>query len=216
MLRYAGDLVSGVLQLDLIEAAIRKALAPFGIDFHPAPYWHHAFVLLWLLNGSMARNLSGGVGWGDFLFMIIWGGLTALVAGAATGTVPLNTVAMMWWPFAGFAAFMAGLVAWVAVHDRSYSWQLLVFPAGAASFAYLGFVSNQPLTSAFGPAVPSPGLLILAGFVGVMGLISFLVGLFVIAHFDDTIDNDLTSMGLDIVGAFGLAAALAIAGQYLL
>jgi hypothetical protein len=219
MLKVRGDVIGIVFQRELIEAAIRKALAPFAIDFHPAPYWHHAFVLLWLLQGSWVRNMSSGQEWGHFLFIIIWGGLTALVAGAATGTVPLNSWAMIMWPAAGVLAFFAGDLARDAVRGRG-SWRSslsLVGAAGeaavAAVAAYLGYAFTKPMTSFFGLDVSSPGLLALAGVVGFLGLVMLAGGLSY-----ETRDGDprFTSMGLDIVGAFGIAAALAIGGQYLL
>jgi hypothetical protein len=186
-------------------------LRSFNLNIpHPAPYWHHAFVLLWLLHGSIARNLPRGQGWGYFLFLIIWGGVTALVAGAMTGTVPLNSRAMFIWPGAGGMAFVGGLFAWYAVRGRSSWWQPLGSAAAAAFLAYRGYAATEPLPSFFGLAVPSPGLLLLAGAVGLMGLTFFLLGLYFAAR--GRAHNPFNSMGLDIVGAFGIAITIAAIG----
>jgi hypothetical protein len=179
---------------------------------HPAPYWHHAFVLLWLLHGSMARNWSRGKGWGNFLFLIIWGGLTALVAGTMTGTVPLNSRAIFAWPLAGFVAFLAGDAARNAVLSRGPWWQPLTFAAAAALFAYQGFDATKPMTAIFGLDGPSPGLLVLAVFVGVGGLVFLLFGLNDAASGRAPIDNPVTSIGLDIIGSFGVAITIAAIG----
>lgn len=216
-LKVLGDVIGIVFQRELIEAAIRKALAPFAIDFHPEPYWHHAFVLLWLFNGSWARNRGRGLrGWGEFLFMIIWGGLTALVAGALTGTVPLNSEAMIIWPLAGLSAFVAGSFLRNAVAGLFTWWWPLILTGLSALLSYLAYTNAKTMTPIFGLDVPSPGLLSSASMIGASGLFIFLAGLFFTARYDYPIDNDLARLGLDIVGAFFIAFVLAIAGQYLL
>jgi hypothetical protein len=191
-------------------------LRSFNLNIpHPAPYWHHAFVLLWLWNGTWARNWSRGRGWGTFLFVIIWGGLTALVAGAATGTVPLNSWAMFAWPAAGCMAFMAGDAAWDAARGHSSWWTPLLFAALVALFAYMGFEATKPIIAPFGLEIPSPGLLGLAGVVGCLGVLGLIIGPFIAegGTFGERMKNSISiQLGLDIVCAFGIAITVAAIG----
>lgn len=201
-----------------VVAAIDCLNATFGWHLKLADWWHHSFVLLWLLFGTVARNVwSDGSVWSFFLFVLLWGGLSALVAGAMTGTVPLNSAAMFMWPGASFALFMAADAAWDATRGRRSWWTPLGYAALASYFAYKGYADTKPLTALFGFSVnvPSPGLLVMACFVGAAGLGFFLLGLFAAAREGDRIDNPGTGMGFDILGAFGFAAAFAIAGLYL-
>lgn len=218
-LSYMGDLISGVLQLDLIEAAIRKALAPYDIDFHPAKYWHHSFVLLWLAHSSVARNVRWG--WSGFLFLMFTGGVTALVAGVATGLAPLDSVALFAWPLAGFATFLASYLAWYSpsMKPSKAPIPLLIFSLIAA---YVGYAYTTPLPQIIGLNVPSPGLAGLAILVFIFGVFSVLFGIWVLsgvigAPFSKlVVDDPYILNGLDILGTLGLAAALAIAAHYLL
>lgn len=216
MLRYAGDLISGVLQLNLIEAAIRKALAPFAIDFHPAPYWHHAFVLLWLLHGSMARAFLTISVSSRTLLLFIWAGITALVAGALSGMVPLNSIATVSWPLAGLCAFMFGMFTSMSDGSKDTYFGAAFCVFGVLSLTAFGYMIEEPMPQVWGLAVPSPGLLLVAGMVAFIGVFGCLVGLYFAASEGVAFDDGFISMGLDIVGAFGFAAAFAIAGQYLL
>jgi hypothetical protein len=199
-----------------VLAAIDYLNASFDWHLKLAEWWHHAFVLLWLLHSSIARNMSRGEGWGVFLFMISWGGLTALVAGGATGTVPLNSVAMVLWPFAGGVALFAGLLAWLAALGRTPLWMPLMLAASATFFSYLGYAETNPITSFFfGFEVPSPGLLAFASLVVAYGIVYLMFGITVAARHFKSIDNPTTSVGLDIIETYGFAAAFAITGLYL-
>lgn len=198
-----------------VEAVIDYLNTTFDWHLKVADWWHHAFVLLWLLHGSWARNLSRGQGWGYLLCLLIWGGVTALVAGVATGTAPLNSAALLLWPFAGFAAFATGNLSWEAVRVRAPRSPPLMYAALATLLAYLGYAFTEPWTSLFETVVPSPGLLDLAGIIGITGLGFILIGLLRTERDSAHIDNELTSLGFEIIGAFGLAATLAVAGQYL-
>lgn len=145
-------------------------LRSFHLDIpHPAKYWHHAFVLLWLLHSSVARNFTRGLGWGPLLILMLWAGLTALVAGAMSGTMPLDSRAILYWPLAGVMAFGTGFgLLGVSLLGAPW-WPSLLFAALAALLAYQGLADARPTTSIFGIAVASPGLLELAAVVGCMG-----------------------------------------------
>lgn len=205
--------LKGIIDLGFLVDPIEKFivhpsldwLRSLGLTIPPLQeHWRSAFVLLWLLHGSIARN-SRGDGLVYFLFAIIWGGLTALAAGAMTGTVQLNSVAMIAWPLAGFVACMAGHFVWGVLH-RDRPWLPLLFAAGAVAVAIGGHVATKQWPSLFD--VPSPGLLVLAGVVGAVGLLFCLMGLYAASRRRWALDNSFNSIGLDILGVMGLALAL--------
>jgi hypothetical protein len=83
------------------------------------------------------------------------------------------------------------------------------YTAVVGLLAYWGYNDTGQVASLFGRSNLVSGLLFLAGIVGLVGLAFLLLGLLVATGDCDPIENDRTSLGLDIVGAFGIAIAIA-------
>jgi hypothetical protein len=134
---WLGDLVVSALQLDLIEALIRSALAGRNV-FLPelGKHWHHVFVLLWLFMGSFARvvgrELSPLAATGVFLLA----GLCSFAPAFAAGAMPVGSVVIAIWPIGGFFAFTAILLLLHAEDGVSMS---VLLAACAATFIALGY-----------------------------------------------------------------------------
>lgn len=110
----------------LLEPLINRQLSHlrewFGWNLQLYPHWKHAFILLWLYFGACARGYWQTGKAGSAAFVALWGGLVALVAGAASGTVALGnargSMFIALWPIAGVIVFELGYNAWVATFDR--------------------------------------------------------------------------------------------------
>jgi hypothetical protein len=214
-----------------VVAVIDYLNVTFDWHLKIADWWHHFFVLLWLLHSSMARYVRSGEGFAFSIPLLIWGCVTALVASAVTGTVPLNDPAIMFWPFAGTLLFSFAIGLSLNFRPPLASdIPSLEIGAGvlglisiACAYSFWAFDSHNPMTTAwFGIQANSPGLVELAGFIAAGGSICFLLGLTPpITDYDPdgggtmSVNNPLTNLGLDIVGAFGVAAFFAIIGLYL-
>jgi len=214
-LKYLGGLIADVLQLELIEAAIRKLLASLAINLPKlGEHWHNVFVLIWLLLGSSARafgrQLTGIV---MPLILIFWAALCALFVAIATGTVPLNSAAMLGWPLAGVVLFFSVLFLLDEPELPSASkWLgvLLFVPIAALAAS----IRPLPLRSdAFGIELPSVGMLFWVLSVGAFGLFQLAGGLLAGREWHT---SARIAIGFDIVGAYGIAIALAAAGRYLM
>jgi len=184
---------------EFLEEKIRFVAAYLSLpEFHLGEWWRDTFTLLWLYNGSFARNRSRGEGWVFFWIAVLWAGITALVAAIATGTVLLNSWTMVLWPLA--STYGSELVIWLMLKGRPW-WVVPSSSVFIVLFVLLGYYARDvPVGNVFGLVVPSPGLMLLAAFVLMQGFFALLVG----EHY--------RLMGRDILGAIGIALVVAVMG----
>ena len=210
------------LEVWLIQPVLDYVHTTFDIELHVQPYWHHAFVLLWLLFGATARALTPFGGWGYWSFMWVWGFIVALGAGAVTGAVPLDGLAIFAWPYAGFFLWVAGLRTWDTIFEgRKGLWVhvlgLLAVFALFVDVATENFYARWPFS--FARTLPSPGLAALASFIFIFALIVLIAGMIWQRESDgDTrwqkfFNSPFSSTGFDILCVFGVAAFFAMAGM---
>lgn len=202
-----------VLYLDAIEAAIRDVLAWFAITLPElGKHWHSVFVLLWLLMGSWARLFARSTNAAVALVWLAWAGVCALVAAVVTGTAPLESEAMAWWPFAGFILFGAGVYLSDALRGR-VGWLLMAL-ALAAFVAFAGYAAT-PMKDPLGIVSSSPGLLVLVGFVGLSGLIIGALGMLRGSTWRERLTDPYAAFGADVIGSYAIAFTLAaMFGKY--
>lgn len=226
---WLGDRIASALQLDAIEAMIRDLLAGFAIVLPElGKHWHHVFVLMWLLMGSMARM------WIDFdaveapLFSRAWfrkaayalavlalAAVCALGTAVACGTVPLNSTGVAGWPLVGFWLYLA-VLHYSAAYMYLPRWFWVVTSLSVAAAIAMGAIA-MPMPSLFGIDSPSPALLFVVGSVGWTGVGWGFLGLFWGSTWRERLSNPRTAFGVDVLGAYGIAFALAaIFGKYTL
>lgn len=222
-MRWLGDQFSSFFAP--VEVMIRDILARF--DFHLpklAPHWHHVFVLLWLLMGSFARMfasaravdaqvLSGR--WLRKLLAVdvptlLWAGICALLTAVMAGTQPLASLSVAAWPVAGFFLFCTVLIAPrdIAKGDWLFVPSALGMTALLAVAAYINPTGAEKI---FGFVGENAALLGLVGIVGSVGALVLLLGLLTNdgKTWRERLTNSFTAMGLDIIGAYAIAFALA-------
>jgi hypothetical protein len=193
----------GFLLTPLKVAVILPALdliRSFDIPIPPLQdHWQQVFVLTWLLSAATARNLSFGASIPVALLAAFVGTLPFCIA---AGTMPLGSVAVLYWPAAGSTASLAILLLlkgnWLAG---------LLFAAIAAAIAYFFGTTGEGTRQLF-------GLVGLAVSIGVAGLMLLVLGLLVAAGtLSQRLQHPITAIGLDItaamLGAFGLATVFA-------
>jgi len=179
-----------------------------------ANHWRYVFTLNSLLMLAMARRFSGNM----FSAAVVWAFVCALVSAAATGTMPLSSRAVFYWPILSVLAFMA---LPEAVRRRPGPWALLFGLLFAAYLFLVGYMATVPVKSVFGLAVPSPTLFLLAITVAFFGAIALLMGLVLLPILSASIgdipgapprvsplDNAVTAMGLDVLGVMGGALTI--------
>lgn len=162
-------------------------------------HWQQLFVLTWLLSASWARNLSFGVSTPVALGLAFFCTLPFCIA---AGTMSLGSGAVLYWPIAGFSAFIA-ILALLPGH-----WRVgLLFAAIAAAIASYGFffaTSSEDTRQLFKLAVS----------IGFAGLMSLVLGLLSTeGTLSQRLQHSIGAVGLDITAAmlwaFGLATVFA-------
>jgi hypothetical protein len=211
----------GFLLTPLKVAVILPALdfiRTFDIPIPPLQdHWQQVFLLMWLLSAAWARNLSESSSTPVALLAAFFITLPFCVA---AGTMPLDSAAILAWPFAGFLAFLTVLVLLgnqstqripVLVYNvrgklvtiiHPLKWPL--FASFTAAFTAAGYV--------FGTNQELPQLVLLSGFIGLIGLLLLAAGIFMRIYLRPAQNPELGT-GLDItavmLGAFGLATVFA-------
>lgn len=220
-LASAFDRIFRPLEVLLIQPVIDWL---FFVDLHLQKHWHYVFVLLWLFNGTYARNIPKHHSWQLRAILIFWSGFTALIAAASTGVMPLDSWAVLCWPLGGIVAFLAGVNVsgyWALPQRESETMLYVAGPRtlmGFATVALLAYVgSNEPMTAPFDLEVPSYGLLLLALAVALFGLVTLLLALVIVPRLVGEqplpLGTDpLSGMGLDILATFGFAIFFALLG----
>lgn len=165
----------------LFEPAITASLvavrALTGWEFHLQPHWKHVFVLLWLYFGAYARTAWVTGARGAAVYYGVVGGVIALIAGVAAGTVSLgdatSNMGVAAFPIAGMIVFELAQNAWSASYrtgvDR-FTWyehfrhntthDLWIAVAGVLVLAVGTW--SLPLIQSW----QAPGLVLLIAFVG--------------------------------------------------
>jgi hypothetical protein len=158
-LQHLGDYV---IQPELIERGLDWLRQHFAWVPKPDAHWRPLYTLLALLMLSMARHLA-------LWHMIPFAVLCSLVPAVIAGTMPVGSLAVALWPFAGFVAFFA---IYALLHgDLRVALQ---FAAVAAALAALAAAAGY----FFGAGGEGPWALVgLAGFVGAFGLLFLVLGL---------------------------------------
>ena len=165
-------------QLDAVRAYV-------GWDLQLYPHWKHAFLLMWLFFGASAQA-TWKVGYrGTAIFAFVWGGAVALVMGIMSGTVPLDSEALVLWPILGFTLFGLGNAAWTAVFERSASssWLEHFWIRGVTAYAVVGLLAVIGLLDVGARSLfpelhtlPSPGLALLTALIVVLALFLLAAG----------------------------------------
>jgi len=233
-----GPLLEGVLKffaneasdlIGLIEPFIKQRLVGLkpGDGWHLTlyPHWTYSFVLMWLLFGTLARTAWWEGNKITAIFLVLWGGLVAIVAGALSGTVALedatSNMVMAFWPIAGVVVFYLGYDAWFTAFSRGTgdTW-LSTFEQGAewvlTRFALPGVlvlvVGTQADKIPYVQTLASPGLTLLAALV-VAAALYFLWRGATSSRYDDGktpwqrfLTNGDTHAALDMLSVMGGAA----------
>ena len=197
------------------EKLLKQIVAGVGIDLHLQRHWRYAFVLIWLLVGSIAKTLGRNGGWIPWLALNCGAALISLVAGAAAGSVPLDRSAVFAWPFAvvTFSLAIVEIMVWRSRLSAAFGILL------TASLVGLGFYDTAPnkddVLSWFGVVtdVPSHGLLDLLVLVGGLGVIGLIISAWYAlfserrseAGFWRRLDSDVGSVGIDVLSTLGIA-----------
>lgn len=171
-IRFSEDFV---LFLGIVRDAIGFIVTPFellivnpvvrwlheqGLVFELRDHWRNAFVLLWLFNASAMRaNASPSLifdGAGVRLTIRIsirwaWAALAALLGGALAGTVPLDHLAVLWWPVAAYYLFESGDSFIYAFRDRPAA-AAGPLAAGALALAFAALFAALAIGSVEPPA----------------------------------------------------------------
>lgn len=95
-----------------IKMLLMKVHDWFAIDLSLYPHWKHAFALLWLFFGALARSFGSRMH--QRIFYFAWGGFCALAGGIMAGTVSLGSAAIFWWALASYGMLAIGLSLWHA------------------------------------------------------------------------------------------------------
>jgi hypothetical protein len=211
----------GFLLTPLKMAVILPALdfiRSFDIPIPPLQdHWQQVFVLTWLLSAAWTRNLSES---NSTPVALVAAFFITLPFCVAAGTMPVDSAAILAWPFAGFLAFLTVLVLLgnestqripILVYNargklvtivHQLKWPLFASFTAAFTAAGYFFGTNQDL----------PQLVLLAGFVGLIGLLLLTAGMFMRIYLRRA-QNPEFGTGLDItatmLGAFGLATVFA-------
>ena len=214
----------------VMEAMIRDLLAKFGVSLPKlGEHWHHVFVLMWLLMGTSARMIGMiatrgssdvALGWPWLrkrivvdAAMLLAAGACALVTGITVGTQSVDSPAVLWWPLAGFALFGAFVPNRYAGEKN---WSVFTYVAIAAAFFAVG-VMTMMITSHMKPlfGVGSFGLVFWVCAIGLLGLVQGVLGLSS-GKGRQRLMNPGTAFGMDVIGAYAIAFALAwLFGGYL-
>jgi hypothetical protein len=185
------------------------------------PHWKYAFILMWLLFGTLARTAWWEGNKVTSVFLTLWGGLVAFVAGALAGTVALedstSNMAMAFWPIVGVVVFYLGYDAWFAAlfGDKDGSW-LANFGEGASwvlsRFALPGIlvlvIGTQADKIPYIQTLANPGLALLAGLILVTALRFLWNGSMHLYRGSETrwqqfLEDGDTHTGIDILTVFG-------------
>lgn len=220
-LRWLGDGLSSLFAP--LEVIIRDFLLMFDLRLPKlGEYWHHVFVLLWLLFGSVAKNAANASAddvpplsksWlrGFLIFevpILLWAFTSALVTAVAVGSWQNPAAAILFGPIAGIMLFGAG----VAVLEFWWGGAMLSL-LGSAGFSYLGYTIAATSKSSSGIGFTLSFWVIL---IGMAAISSIAEGLLKGKTWRERLLNPLTGSGLDILAAYSIAFALAWAfGGYL-
>ncbi|MFN9780103.1 MAG: hypothetical protein ACK55V_09365 [Alphaproteobacteria bacterium] len=207
------DQLRDYLDLGFILKPLKQAVILPALDFIrsfdiPIPplqdHWQQVFVLTWLLSAAMARHLSSfGVSTSvSTPVALLTGFLCTLPFCIATGTVPVGSWAVLFWPAAGFIAFGAVLALL-----RGDGRRVLQGTALAAALAAAGFFFGTTGEGMW-------ALLVLAAIVGYFGLGFLFLGLRdAEGNIWQRLQHPSAAVGLDVtaamLGAFGLATVFA-------
>lgn len=108
-----------------ILVALAKLREWFDWHLQLYPHWKHAFVLLWLFFGAIARSLMSMRYWAQTLFTFLWGMFCSVAGGVLAGTQPLSEPGTFWWPASFYCVYMTGNFAWSATFARTEGWTWL-------------------------------------------------------------------------------------------
>jgi len=147
-----------------IKALFAKFREWFAIDLQLLPHWKHVFVLMWLYFGSHARSFKDRPR--VQLSLLLWGGVLAILVGAAVGTVALDNLALTGWPILGVIIFDLGVVIILGArfaHMPFHVWLEMIRLGLPGAFIFA--VSTQSANIPFLQELHSPRLALLIFFV---------------------------------------------------
>lgn len=165
------------------------------------PHWQQVFTLSWLLMAAIARNWSGAL---EARMVLAFA--CALASGVAAGTAPPDSVAIFFYPAAGFVLFfgLAGLPDFVVNRHRAVLGLMTLFQFIVMAIA--AYVSSD--TKSVAGAVQNPALLLLVLSVGFSGIVSIIAGQIGRLIWREKRDSEIAATGFDIVAVMGLALAI--------
>ena len=178
-------------------------------------HWRYAFTLLWLLFRTVTQFFGQGSNWLSWSGWVLLGGVAALVGGIATGTVMLSSTALFAWPLA-LVFLVITILSWNWGPASWSKWRVLPFALPVPLLFYVGYdLADKPLPldPSWGVDAPSPGLVYVAMFALVGGLIFITVVLMEIgvkSRRDQRtyFYSRYFGPGVDILGTLGLALAI--------
>ena len=187
------------LEKHLVDFIVRPEEVEWALDYmrqhfawvpKPDAHWKPIYTLSALFMLSMARH-------GRLWYLVPIALACSLVPAVFAGTMPVGSVAVVFWPLAGFIAFVAIL----GVLQGNWRAALLsaAFAAALAAAGY--FIGNT--------GEGTIALVVLAALVGAMGL-GFLVLtlLFTEGTLWQRLQYPFAAIGLDITATLGLALAI--------
>lgn len=212
----------------LAEPSIKAALLFLEkwvrIDIDLYPHWKHAFVLMFLIFGAIARTAWWSGDKPRAIFLFCWGTIVALLAGTAAGTVELDgavsNMLMAFWPIMGVVVFYLGLDAWIALFEgfddfTSLAWWIITRIALPGLVLLVAGTQIERIPGLHD--VETPGLVLLTSLVLIQALFFLWQG---VAYpegggdtrWQQTINDGDTHTALDMLSIIGGAAFVVLVG----
>lgn len=198
------------LELYIINPSIGW-LGEQGFAISVAPHWKHAFVLLWVFYGSLARAFSSPQGPVNYAFVLGWGGFCAFLGGVLSGVVPVASEA-----FSGGPSISTALYA-VPFALRTFFRPDADLIAGKNTFSLVLALTSLSFSFAFYLWTSLAALVVS---VAACGACCLLVGFLARYGHEDAasrgpLDTGSGRAGLDILTVLGGAAVIVYVGHLL-